>query len=329
MVSLQNELIKHMITEKRIYIVVLLALLLAASCETPISMELPEEAGTTVIEGWIENGKTATVAISRSLSYYSGLSLDTVFAAIDTAATVIVTDDMGNAETLRLGVSWEHIFGMMGRVYVGKTMRGVPGHAYNLYVKTANGNEYTAQTRIPERTVHIDSIRFRINNPAADTLLPVHLYLRDDPDAYDCYRFFINISNLKLQYPLFLYGLKYYYSPASGGCFDDLTFNGQPIGIELVRTAAGNLSFSDMSREERREYYRALFKPGDVVCIRSALTDVSTYKYWFALQLDMESGGMNPMVVPGHYKTNLVGKDVTGIWSGYHARYDTIVFPGF
>ena len=94
-----------------------------------------------------------------------------------------------------------------------------------------------------------------------------------------------------------------------------------------MRTPVSNLSFSSMSREERREYYRYLFKPGDTIYVRSALTDIHTYKYWFALQLDMESGGMNPLVMPGHYKTNLVGKNVTGIWSGYHARYDTIVFP--
>jgi len=309
------------------YLVVLFALLLFTACETPISMKLPEKAGTTVIEGWIENGKTATVAISHSLSYYSNIDLNTVFNAVDTAAIVIVTDDMGNSETLQLGMSWEHIFGILGRVYVGKTLKGIPGHTYNLYVKASNGNEYTAQTYIPENTVNIDSMKFQINNPATDTLLPIQLYISDDPNTYDCYRFFMNVRNLKIQWSLFLSGFQYYYSPASGGCFDDLTFNGQNIGIELLRTPASNLSFSDMSREERREYYRAFFKPGDTVSICSALTDISTYKYWFALQLDIESGGMNPMVVPGHYKTNLEGKDVTGIWSGYHARYDTIIFP--
>ena len=317
---------KNILKQKKIAIILAGAMLFSA-CETPISMQLPEKAGSTVIEGWIENGKTPTVAVSHSLSYYSTIDLNTIFNSVDTAAMVIITDDMGNSETLQLGFSNEHIFGMLGRVYVGKTLTGAAGHTYNLYVKTSAGNEYTAQTYIPENTVQIDSMKFMINDPATDTLLPLRLFIKDNPNAYDCYRFFVNISNLKINWSLFLSGFRDYFSPASNGCFDDLTFNGQNIVFDLMRTPASNLSFSNMSREERREYYRSAFKPGDTVHIRSALCDIHTYKYWFTLQMDMESGGMNPMVVPGHYKTNLVGENVTGIWSGYHARYDMIVFP--
>jgi len=132
---------------------------------------------------------------------------------------------------------------------------------------------------------------------------------------------------LKIDWSPFLAGFKYYFSPASAGCFDDLTFNGQNIVLDLTRTPMSNLSFSDMSREERREYRRWYFKEGDTIYVRSALTDIHTYKYWFAMQFDIEGGGFNPLVVPGYYKTNLVGKNVTGIWSGYHARYDTLTFP--
>ena len=300
-------------------------LLLFWACETPISMKLPEKAGTTVIEGWIENGKTPIVAISRSMSYYSTIDLNTIFNSVDMAATVIVTDDMGNSETLRLGISTEHIFGMLGSVYVGKTLKGIPGHTYNLYVKTADGEEYTAQTYIPENTVQIDSMAFLINNPAIDTALPIRIYISDNPSTYDCYRIFTNVSNLKIQWSPFMQGFKYYYSAVE--CYDDLTFNGQQIAFELYRTPVSNVSLTAMSRDERREFYRSTYRPGDTVLIRSALTDIHTYKYWFAVQLDLMSGGMNPMVVPGHYKTNLIGKNATGIWSGYHTRYDTIVFP--
>ena len=300
-------------------------ILLFTACETPISIKLPEKAGTTVIEGWIENDKTATVVISRSMSFYSTIDLNTIFNSADTTATVIITDDLGNSETLQLGFSFEHIYGLLGRAYIGKTLKGIPGHTYNLYVKTAKGEEYTAQTYIPEKTVRIDSMAIVIKNPATDTALPVRVYISDDPTSYDCYRFFTNVSNLKIQGSIFMEGFKRYYSPVT--CFDDLTFNGQNLVFELYRSSASNLSFSSMSREERREFYRNTYRPGDTIHIRSALTDIYTYKYWFALQLDMESGGMNPMVVPGHYKTNIIGKNVTGIWSGYHARYDVVVFP--
>jgi hypothetical protein len=79
-----------------------------------------------------------------------------------------------------------------------------------------------------------------------------------------------------------------------------------------------------MTREEREEFYRSTFRRGDTVIVRSTLIDVDSYKYWFTMQLDM---GGSPMMEPGVHKTNLKGNNVTGIWSGYHARYDTIVFP--
>lgn len=303
-------------------VILFIALLLFAACETPISMKLPEQAGTTVIEGWIENEKTAVVAVSNSLSYYSNIDINTIFNSVDTAATVIITDDMGNSETLQLGTSWEHIFGVVGRLYVGKTLKGIPGHTYNLYVKTSNGDEYTAKTYIPENAVQIDSMKFLINNPAVDTALPVSAYISDNPNTYDCYRFFTKINNLNVPLPLFFQGLKHCYSPV--GCLDDLAFNGGTLFFELFRGSVTNLGFSGMTREERQEFYRSLFRPGDTVCVRSTLVDVDTYKYWFVMQL---SGDGNPMMEPGHYKTNLIGNNVTGIWSGYHARYDTIVFP--
>jgi len=284
---------------------------------------LPEQAGTTVIEGWIENEKTATVAVSYSMSYYSNIGLDSIFNSVDTAATVIITDDMGNSETLQLGFSWEHIFGIIGRVYVGKTIKGIPGHTYNLYVKTANGNEYTAKTYIPANRVEMDTIMFRINNPATDTALPVSLYIRNNPNSYNCYRFFTRISNLSVELPPILQGLRYCYGAV--GCLDNLAL-GDTLFFEAFRGSVSNLAFSGMTQEERREFYRSMFRPGDTAIVRSTLIDVDSYKYWFVMQLDLQ-GGSNPIMVPGHYKTNLIGNNVTGIWSGYHARYDTIVFP--
>jgi hypothetical protein len=167
-------------------IVALFGLLFFAACETPISMKLPEKAGTTVIEGWIENERPAIVAVSNSMSYYSKIDFNTIFDCVDTSATVIVTDDMGNSEILQLGFCMEHIFGVIVKGYVVKTIKGIPGHTYNLFVKTANGNEYTAQTYIPANKVQIDTIMFRVNNPAKDTALPVSLYIRNNPSTYDC-----------------------------------------------------------------------------------------------------------------------------------------------
>jgi len=80
-----------------------------------------------------------------------------------------------------------------------------------------------------------------------------------------------------------------------------------------------------MSQQQREDYYRSTFRPGDIIYIKSTLTDKATKEYWFPLQTDI-SMGMNPFLTPGTYPTNIEGENITGIWSGYNARYDTVEY---
>ena len=136
----------------------LLGGLLMPSCETPIEMDLPEHHRVTVIEGWIENNRPALVAISISRPYYSSTSQDSILQSIQTNAKVIVTDsNTGVSETLSLGKSYDHIYGLLGKAYLGKTLKGVPGHTYLLHVEN-NGRHYHASTTVPLHTVKLDRL---------------------------------------------------------------------------------------------------------------------------------------------------------------------------
>ena len=106
--------------------------MLLLSCETPISVKLPKSSSTKVIEGWIENGQSPIVVVSNSLDYYSTINVDSIQASVDKDAIVTVTDEYGNTEQLKLGFSFEHIFGLMGamlcfgyhyRTYLGNVVR--------------------------------------------------------------------------------------------------------------------------------------------------------------------------------------------------------------
>jgi len=314
------------------------------SCETPISLKIPGMENTKVIEGWIENDMPATVVISHSLAYFSGVSVETILASIDTNAIVKISDDMGNTEQLERPLYadfimnypnperiLEHCFayflapGIINRdtmallklgnqptyAYVGKTIKGIPGHTYTLQVESG-GKIYSAQTKIPLNTVLVDSFAFY--KRGNDTTASLRIFVTDRAETYDCYRFFLKIDNLD-----------WHYEQIYMGAFDDLTFNGLSASYEMLRRPQANVGITGMSSAAREDYYRAMFRMGDVIHIRSTMTDKATIDYWFPLQTDIATGG-NPFMTPGTYISNIKGENVAGIWSGYHARYDTVRF---
>jgi len=328
--------------------------LIFSGCETPISLKIPSMENTKVIEGSIENNKPAVVVISKSLPYFSNVSVETILASIDTNAIVKVSDDMGNTEQLQrlfyvdilkeytsllpdllldhsfmyflissvtpnpISVLSENSLAIFTKLatqkhfaYIGKNIKGIPGHHYSLYIESG-GKIYTAQTEIPLNTVQVDSFAFY--KRGNDTTASLRLFFTDSPATRDCYRFFLKIDSLD-----------WHYESIYMGAFDDLTFNGLSGSYEMLRQPQANIGVSGMSREARENYYRATFKRGDIIYVKSTMTDKATIDYWFPLQTDIATGS-NPFMTPGTYISNIKGENVTGIWSGYHARYDTLRF---
>jgi len=316
----------------------LTCLFILSGCETPISLSIPGKENTTVIEGWIENGKPATVVVSKSLSYYTNIGLKEILSAVDTTAIVKISDGV-TTEVLERQHTLEHAytFFMISSLsanpstlldssllpklatlrpfaYVGKTIIGVPGKTYSLYVET-NGKVYTAQTTIPLTTIQVDSFAFFKRPEPKDTTASLRIFFKDNAAAYDCYRLFLKIDNLD-----------WHYEQIFIGSFDDLTFNGKTdISYELLRSPQANIAITGMSQAMREEYNRHSYKKGDVIHIKSTTTDKPTIDYWFPMQTEIIMGG-TPFVTPGTLPTNIKGDNVTGIWSGYHARYDTVKY---
>jgi hypothetical protein len=283
-----------------------------------MSIELEGHKQTTIIEGWIVNGQAARVAVSRSIPYYSSISMESVLTAADSTAIVTISDDMGNSEQLKRGMDlqnilrgdWGHLY-IAGQLYIGSTIIGQAGHTYYLTVES-NNQTYTAYTSIPNAVPQVDSLTF-VRFPG-DTTATLRLYWTDNPSTYDCYRFFVKIK-----------GLDMFFKSVSMGCFDDLLFNGNHLAYEMLREPQTNMSYTSMSEKEREDFYRVYYKVGDTVYVRSTFSDTASYKYWWDLQTSI-SMGMTPFLEPSSLKTNIKGENVTGIWSGYNARYDTVIF---
>lgn len=287
-------------------------IILLTTCETPISLTIPHHENPLVIEGWIDNDQAATVIVSHSLSYYSEITLAIILQSIDTTAQIIVSDDEGNSENLSMGFSPNHFYGLLGKAYVGKNIKGKIGHSYHLTVKIKD-KVYTATTTIPTTPVLLDTLYFN-KKSEKDTTATIRILFTDKADELNYYRFFTQIKDLDMTF-----------SQVSIGVFDDLTFNGLTLNFELIRAPVSNIMTANMTQEEYENYYRISFRPGDIVYIKSTTIDEKTQKYWSSLQSEL-SAGQNPFVTPGNHPSNIKGENVTGIWSGYNVRYDTLIF---
>lgn len=123
---------------------VVLASLLAVSCEKVIDLPLKGTTPQLVIEATMATDSVCRVRISRTLDFAE----PNEFPAVSDAA-VTLSDDAGNRETLRLVSD-----GLFESSADG--IKGVEGRTYSLSVDL-DGNRYEATSRMP-RTVVLDSI---------------------------------------------------------------------------------------------------------------------------------------------------------------------------
>jgi hypothetical protein len=121
----------------------LLAIALLASCQQVIDIELNSKDAAIVIEANVtDQPGPYTVLISKSVNF----SDPNTFPGVS-GASVVISDDAGNTETL---------VETSAGVYVAATLQGVPGRTYTIHV-TADGKTYTAQSTMPN-AITLDSL---------------------------------------------------------------------------------------------------------------------------------------------------------------------------
>lgn len=128
---------------KRISLYLLLTtLVVASSCQKVIDVDLNSADPKLVIECLLtDSAVPKTVLLTRTVDYFDGGTTPQV-----TGAQVVISDNVGNTETLTEV--------QPGR-YEAATIQGVPGRTYFLNV-TVDGKNYTAQSTMPN-PVQIDS----------------------------------------------------------------------------------------------------------------------------------------------------------------------------
>lgn len=113
------------------------------SCTEEIKIDLNTSNPALVIEGSITNETGPySIKLSKSVNY----DASNVFPGVS-GATVILSDDAGNRDTLTEGANG---------IYNTKHIQGVQGRTYNLYVKDGE-KEYTSISKM-ENMITLDSI---------------------------------------------------------------------------------------------------------------------------------------------------------------------------
>ncbi|HAH24564.1 MAG TPA: hypothetical protein DCL77_12575 [Prolixibacteraceae bacterium] len=148
---------------KRIVLFLILSILLLG-CVEDFNLKLKDAEPRLVVEGLITNKPgpyyvRLTKSIPGGVSSNTNLSYSTDNAEPVVDATVIITDDLNNADTLKAYKSADskEIYYNQG-FYETTKLKGIPGHTYHLWV-IDEGNEYTASAYmsiVPE----IDSIGY-------------------------------------------------------------------------------------------------------------------------------------------------------------------------
>ena len=127
---------------KNIFFVFIFAIFLT-SCTEVIEIDLNSSNPALVIEGSITNeAGPYSIKLSKSVNYDES----NTFPAVS-GATVIISDDAGNRDTLTEGA---------GGIYTTKYLQGVQGRTYNLFVKDGE-KEYTSVSKM-ENMITLDSI---------------------------------------------------------------------------------------------------------------------------------------------------------------------------
>lgn len=161
----------------RIIIVVVFAILITSSCTEKIDLKLNNSEPRVVIEGWLSD---------KSGPYFVGVTKSRLLADNNQfegvpAATVVISDDAGNVDTLAEGT--------IPGLYQTNFIQGTVGRTYRLDV-TTEGTTYTSICKM-NPPVDIDSVVITPQtNFQGETELDAEMYVRDPSGERNFYRVF-------------------------------------------------------------------------------------------------------------------------------------------
>ncbi len=284
-----------------------------SSCEEDINLELVGGAQKIVIEGSIENDKTAEVIVTRN----SPLSQAIDFGSILVSDALVYVSNGVVTDTLHLDTLFTT---SVPFVYVGKKIKGVPGQTYTLTV-IADNKQFSSITTIPY-PIPLDTVWWKASPPELD--LGTATARLTDPIGYgNSYKWFAKRPvKIKLDASNMPIILNRRYVSSLGSTFDDKFIDGKSFEFSYYRGYDPTESIISENEDERE---RGLYKKTDTIYIKFCTLDLDAATFYKTFESAASSNG-NPFASPSSIMGNIKG-GALGVWAGFGASYDTIMPP--
>jgi hypothetical protein len=285
------------------------ALFALSSCEKNIDLDLEAADPKIVVEGYVEDGFTPYVILSRSESYFDPIGQSTINNLPLKGATVLISNGVDTIQLTEIdttvnGVSVGGFYIALDAVTLLPSMLGVPGTTYHLYVQAPDG-EVVTSTAYLAPPVPLDSTWFKVQENK-DSLGFVWARLSDPDSLGNYYRWFAKRL-----------GEDDFYIPPFGSSFEDKFINGQSFDFAYNRGSVQNSQAEEDLNEEA-----GFYKKGDTIVVKFCTIDQGTYQFWRDAENQLGSAG-SPFAVPSNIKSNIIGG--RGLFATYTASYDTVI----
>ncbi len=259
------------------------------------NIEVVDYDSEIVVDGWIEQGKSAYVILSLSAPYFSDIDSTNLLEYSLTRAKVTLSDGE-DEEILTLKPNDAYFPPYM---YYSTRMKGELNKTYTLTVDY-RGEQTIAKTTIPNPII-LDSVWFALDDNK-DSLGFLWIKYTDNVNSKDYYRSLTKVKNKEQRY-----------IPNYIPNFNDEYFNGQDVEIALYK---GNKSSIDKSDEFR-------YLLGDTILLKFSTIDKQSFDFWSSFQKEIMNVG-NPFASSNARVASNVTNGL-GVWCGYGSKYYEIV----
>lgn len=282
--------------------------LLFFSCERAISFAPKNAEPALVVEGIIENGEYPTVYLSKSLNFFSTISIDLLANSFIRNAEITISNGTLTHKLKEYAIpvtnGYTLYYYSIDSSQLSTAFKGEFQKAYSMIIKV-DGKQYSANTTIPALAKTIDSLWWQKapNNPDSNKV--VIFGRTTDPPGFGNYiRYFTEVNGEG-------------FFPGLNSVFDDKIVDGKTYTVQIEKGV-------DRNEEIDFDNY-SYFEKGDSVKVKLTNIDKSCYDFWRTMEYSYSSIG-NPFSTPTKVLSNINGGGL-GYFGGYAVQYLSIVIP--
>lgn len=275
----------------RVFLYIICVVPLLFSCENDLDIDVPTKATQIVIDGEIEAGRGARIAVTLSADYFSTIDSNSIRDFVVTRGKVTLTSSKGESEILTLTKNDAYF---PSYVYSSNQIFGEVGTHYDLKVDFQK-EVATASTGIPE-FVPIDSIWWEALE--VDTVGKIVVQIVNKSEAINYYRFFCKRNSKDDRFTL---------------------TNPVVISDKLYENDTVRVSFNRVLKDLQTNS----FVRDDTVVFKLCTIDKEQFDFWNGYQYEVLTAS-NPFAssnVPIRSSVN----NGLGVFGGYSADYRTVI----